>query len=84
MPAGVLCLLSNVCMQEYTLFGVLVFLVSCYLCVEYHEVHSVVLEPAIAQYSIYISKTLITMQHSHNIYVRMRRERTGKWVLEGR
>lgn len=65
-------------LQSYTLFGAVVFLVSCYLCVEYHDVHSVVLEPASFQYSIYIGKSLITTQLLHNIYVRMQQERTGK------
>lgn len=72
-----------VLIQSYALFGVLMFVVSCYLCMEYHQLCSIIFDPASSTYSIYSNKTHVVTQHCHNIYIRMHSKRTGKthWPL---
>lgn len=64
-------------MQELLLYVVLMFAVSCYFTVEYHNLHSVVLEPFSSRYSIYTNHTLTTSCHAHNIYLRLNQRTTG-------
>ena len=69
------------CVQEYLLFAVLMLVGSCYFVVEYHSLHSVVLEPFSSRYSIYTNHTLTTTCHTHNIYLRLHQRTTGMCIL---
>ena len=58
-------------------YGIVIFLVSCYFCAEHRSVHSVVLEPTTGHYTIYKDHAIAISKPAHNIYIRLKQKRTG-------